>query len=83
MCLVILAGVQEALSVESGIDPFVAQTYGDASDDDYFDRNYGQGKLFPDGPTCKFQGNEIPCIVRWSPKGSITSAILSRGIGTY
>ena len=80
LCLVILAGVQEVLSVESGIDPFVTQTYGDASDDDYFDRNYGTGKLFPGGPTCKFQGKEIPCMVRWTPKGSITSAILAEAL---
>jgi len=80
LCLVILAGVQEALSVESGIDPFVAQIYGDASDDYFFDRNYGPGKLYPGGPTCKFQGKEIPCMVRWTPKGSITSAILAEAL---
>ena len=80
LCLVIFAGVQEALSLESGINPFVTQTYGDASDDDYFDRNYGPGKLFPGGPTCKFQGKEIPCMVRWTPKGSITSAILAEAL---
>ena len=77
LCLVIIAGVREKLDVESGIDPFVTQTHGDASDKDYFDRNFGPGKLFPGGPTCKFLGKDIPCMVRWSPKGSITSQILA------
>ena len=31
LCLIIIAGVQESLSVESGIDPFVTQTYGDVT----------------------------------------------------
>jgi len=77
LCLVIIAGVQESLAVESGIDPFVTETHGDASDKDYFDRNFDPGKLFPGGPTCKFLGHDIPCMVRWSPKGSITSQILA------
>ena len=77
LCLVITAGGQELLAIENGIKPFVTQTYRDASDNDYFKKNFGPGKLFPGGPTCKFLGRDIPCIVRWSPKGSITSQILS------
>jgi len=72
LCLVILAGVREELSVETGIDP-IAITMGDVTDDDFFDKNFGPGKLYPGGPTCVFKGVEIPCMVRWSPKGSITS----------
>ena len=34
LCLVILADIQEALSVEADINPFVTQTYSDASDND-------------------------------------------------
>jgi len=77
LCVIIIAGIQEKLNVESGIDPFVTETFGDASDKDYFDRNFGPGKLFPGGPTCTFLGKDIPCMVRWTPKGSITSQILA------
>ena len=77
LCLVIIAGVQEALNVESGINPFVIETYVDTSDVDYFDKNFGPGKLFPGGLTCKFNNKEIPCMVWWTPKGSIISQILA------
>jgi hypothetical protein len=80
LCLVIIAGVKETLAVESGIDPFVTETFGDASDKDYFDKNFGPGKLFPGGPTCKFLNKDIPCMVRWTPKGSITSEILAEAL---
>ena len=45
----IIAGVQEALNVESGIDPFVTETYGETPDKDYFDKIFGPGELFPGG----------------------------------
>ena len=80
LCLVIITGVQEALNVESGIDPFFTETYGETSDVDYFDKNFGHGKLFPGGPICKFNNKEIPCMVRWTPKGSITSQILAEAL---
>ena len=58
LCLVILPGVK---------------TFGEVTDTYYFDKNFGSGKLFPGGPTCMFQNKDIPCMVRWLPKGSITS----------
>ena len=36
----------------------------------------GEGKLFPGGPTCTYQGKQVPCFVRWSEKVGITSEIL-------
>ena len=80
LCLIVIPGVREQLSVETGIDPFVETTFGQANDPDYFDRNYGPGKLFPGGPSCTFQGKEIPCMVRWTPKGGITSEILAEAL---
>ena len=41
-----------------------------------FDKNFGLDKLYPCGPTCLIKGIQIPHMVRWSPKGSITSSIL-------
>ena len=39
-------------------------------------KNSGPGKKYPGGPTCKFKGKAVPCLVRWTEKGSITSAIM-------
>ena len=67
--------------MECGID-IDAIPVGDLSDDDYFDRNRGKGKLFPMGPDCEFNGVTVPCMVRWSPSGSITSVILRDALAT-
>ena len=61
MCIIIFAGVRESAVVETGMDIF-AQQEGDVSDKDYFKQNTGVGKLYPGGPTCVFQGTEIPCL---------------------
>ena len=42
----------------------------------YFQKEQRRNRKFPGGPTCTFQGKEIPCLTRWSPKGSITAEIL-------
>ena len=61
--------------VEAVIDIDAAHI-GDPSYDDYFNKIRGKGKLFPMGPACTFNGQTIPCLVHWSPSGSITSEIL-------
>ena len=76
LCLIIISGVREHLNIETGIDP-TKPILGDVNDETFIDQNFGPGKLFPGGPTCKFGGKEIPCMVRWSPKGGITSQILA------
>ena len=75
MCVIIFAGKRENTLTETGMDIFV-DAEGDPSDHDYFEKNSGFGKQFPGGPTCEFQGKEVPCLCRWSEKGSVTSAIL-------
>ena len=79
LCLVIIQGVVEQLNVETGID-ISAEPHGTPDDTDFFDNNFGPGKLYPGGPTCNFKGKEIPCMVRWSPKGGITSVILAEAL---
>ena len=81
LCLVIIAGVKEMYEVETGID-IDATPIGNPSDDDYFNKNRGKGKLFPMGPACTFNGKTIPCLVRWSQSGSITSVILRDALAT-
>ena len=79
LCLLVISGVREDLNVFTGID-VGADVIGSPEDSDYFDKNFGPGKLYPGGPKCSFQGKEIPCMVRWSPKGGITSAILAEAL---
>ena len=81
LCLVIIAGVKEMYEIETGIDIEADET-GHPSDPDYFEKNRGKGRMFPTGPECVFQGKTIPCLVRWSPNGSITSDILRDAIHT-
>ena len=81
MCVIIFAGTIENKLWETGIDIF-ATAEGEVGDDDFFENNSGPGKRFPGGPTCIFQGKELPCLIRWSKKGSITSEILTDIIAT-
>jgi hypothetical protein len=62
MCVLILAGVRKNLIYECGMDIF-AEEIGEVTDDDYFAKNCGKGKKYPGGPTCVFQGKEVPCLV--------------------
>ena len=41
-----------------------------------FEANTGEGKAYPFGPTCKFNGEVIPCLVYASKSGGITAEIL-------
>jgi len=75
MCVVIMAGDKPKPEVETGIDIFADQI-GASTDRDYIKNNTGKGRKFPGGPTCIINGKEVPCFVRWSTKGSMTSEIL-------
>ena len=81
MCVVIMDGERPKAEVKIGIDMF-ATAIGSVSDDDYFEKNTCKGKKIPCGPTCTVGGVEVPTLVRWSPKGSITSEILVNICGT-
>ena len=35
----------------------------------------GEGKLFPRGPTCMFNGKVVPCFTRWRESGDVPSSI--------
>ena len=75
MCIVIFAGEIPNTLTETGLD-LEAETFGCPTDADFFDQNSGPGKRFPGGPTCHFKGVDVPCLCRWSTKGSITAEIL-------
>ena len=83
MCVVIFAGVERNVLMETGVD---TSKFGDGSnldldkiqeDLDFFRDNFGDGKLFPGGPTCKYNGKEVPCMIRYSRGGGITPDILT------
>ena len=76
MCCVIFSGVMQNPQVETGAD-FTKSIIGDVEDPMFFENNFGEGKPFPGGPTCVFRGKKVPCFVRWSEKGGITSTILT------
>ena len=43
----------------------------------FFRSNFGDGKIFPGGPTCNYNGVEVPCMIRYSRGGGITPEILT------
>ena len=55
---------------------------GEYGDVNFYENNCGKGGLFPGGPTCTVKGVEVPCFVRWSKKGGITSTILKEALET-
>ena len=82
MCVVIIEGKERNVFVESGVDPFhpFYKTHRDDisnSNIELLQDNFGPGKLFPGGPTCEFEGKEIPTMIRYSEKGGITNEILT------
>jgi hypothetical protein len=44
---------------------------------EYFQANYGEGHVFAGGPTCTYNGVQLPCFVGCSPKASITSEMIT------
>ena len=75
MCILVLSGKRENALTEMGINS-KADVIGQELSLNFVDRNSGEGKLFAGGPTCHVNGKTIPCFVRWSEKGGITSEIL-------
>ena len=63
MCVIIFAGNHEQAVVEMEMDVFDPKG-GDVRDEDYFGKNSRPNKKIPGGPTCTFQGKDIPCLIR-------------------
>ena len=75
MCIAIFAEIRQTILYETGMDLF-AKVKSNACKDDFFEQNYVPNKLYTGGPTCVHKGNDIPCVCRWTPKGSIDGSIL-------
>jgi hypothetical protein len=84
MCIIIFAG--QELTYEQRMRHDIQVGFnGETSMKD----NSGPGKAFPEAPTRHFRGKDVPALVAFSPKGSITSKILREAfqrldtLGTY
>jgi hypothetical protein len=76
MCALIMKGKTIKSDAITGIDIF-ADVIGKKTDEDYIQNNTGEGKRYPLGPTCFFQGKEVPCVIANTENGSITSELLA------
>ena len=79
MCIIIISGVRYNVLLGMGLDGS-ADMVNNVSDSDFIQNNSGAGKLFPDGPSCIFNVKTIPCFIRRSKTGSITSEILCKAL---
>jgi len=41
-----------------------------------FEMNFGEGKYYPGGPKCRFNGKEVDCLTYVSESGGMTGDIL-------
>jgi hypothetical protein len=82
MCVVLIDGQKEDLLVRTGIDPqcsSINNTVSELNDEyEYFKNNIGIGKQYPGGPSCYYQGTEIPCMVEFVSGGGMNGAILTK-----
>ena len=81
ICVVIFAGKRNNALWELGLDLEI-EVEGDARDDDFVQNNSGKGKRCPMGPTCKYTGKDVIYVCCWSPKGGVTSIILTDILAT-
>ena len=83
MCIIIFAGVQRNVLMEAGVDSTLLNDdnpihLGNPEENlEFFRENYGDGKLFPGGPTCEYNGKTVPCMIRYSKGGGISPEILT------
>jgi hypothetical protein len=80
MCVVIIEGKHRNLLVETGIDMEASEQVMEENESqfDYFINNMGGNKKYPSGPSCTYQGIEVPCMVEFTEGGGINSHILTK-----
>jgi hypothetical protein len=81
MCVVIIDGKNDDLLVRTGVDmdckTYYEKNTEEGEDDDTFIKNMGKGLQYLCGPTCCYDGIEIPCMVAFNPGGGMTAPILT------
>jgi hypothetical protein len=83
MCVIIVDSKQEDLLVRTGVDYSCQEVQESSSNEnqdeyDYLINNLGKGKQYPGGPSCFYEGKEIPCMVEFTPGGSMSGEILTK-----
>jgi hypothetical protein len=75
LCVIIVTGKEYSFAIESGID-YDVDPIGNVEDEDCFEKNVGEGKYFPGGPTCNYKGTKVPFILTFQESGGMTGQIL-------
>ena len=73
LCAIIFAAKMMKNEWITGFDQFAVWV----GDDENYEGNCGEGKTYPFGPACMFQGKEVPCYCCNSESGSITGHLLT------
>ena len=81
MYILVISGKTPKSMVKMGIDSF-QDMIGLETDEDFFENNSSEGKLFPGVPTCLVKVIRVPYFIPWSEKGSMTSDILEKALET-
>jgi len=66
----------------TGIDHTVTTIFTADGKEIDFELNFGNGKYYPGGPTCRYNNKVVDCLTYVSESGGITGCILV-GILTY
>jgi len=74
ICIIIFAGKQKVPLYETRIDPF-SSIKSNPAKAEFFNKNYGPGKLYPGEDEVHIQGKRDALYVPLAPKGSIDSTI--------
>jgi hypothetical protein len=73
LCAIIFAAKELKNEWVLGFDPFAAWI----GEENEIEQNIGEGKSFPMGPVCNFNGKTSPCCCCCSESGSITGKLLT------
>ena len=76
MHCIMFSGAEQNPAVKTDID-FTKPFIRDVEDPHFFEMICGDYKLLSGGPTLYFRGKDVPCFVRQSEKGGVSSAILT------
>ena len=84
MCVVIIQGKKRDVMTESGIDWSALKDRDDipnianGDEAEFFQNNFGEGNLFPGGPSCYYKGINVPAFVTFTEGGGINGEILTK-----
>ena len=83
-CVVIFQGKQSEVQAtwRAGVDLTVTSSLTADGNNIDMDINFGEGKYYPGGPTCKYNGKVVDCFTFISESGGITGDIWLKSLPT-